>query len=216
MNDSYKYLLIENESEFKSSLLKDIKCIYDLKSLLKYLDRLISIQYYKGLFYDSSEYDEILSDKIESIINNTFDEIKENSSCLNPECFNYDESEYKYYIESLLESYDIFISGLKYKTNINQDMKIKSVYLINLYLENDSIENPDYFNELIAYESESDYYDYIDEMISCFLNNSSNKDNMIFRYFNYDEYKSDEISNDELYEIEINNKKSYIHDYNQL
>ena len=212
MISEYKYFLIENENDMKMKMINKFKNIESLDELIESIDEIISIQYFKGLFIDPDEYDEIISSKLDKIINNTFDEIKSNSSVLNPESFNHDESEYKYYLIMLLDKYDIFLSEYSLKTNITKSGEIKALYLIELYDELDEIKKPEYLDEIITYEDENDLYAYIDELISCFLSDASNKDNMIFRYFNYDEFISDLKYSDELYEI----NNSYVTDINRL
>lgn len=204
MNHEFKTILIENENEYASKILDEIKNASDESELLRLLDKIISVQYYKGIYADPDEYDEIISAKINELIDINFK-------------YSYSENEFKYFLKALLESYDLFLSLVTFNIEIDESIKIKSKYLIenldsNFYL--DEI-NTDYLDEIIVYASYDALTDYIDELI--YLDSSNNnKDSFIYRYFNYDAYISDMIDSDELYELDYNYESVYISDLNLL
>ena len=194
----FKNMLIENESEYKKFILNEINDSSESDELLRLLNKIMNLQYYKGLFYESDEYDEIISSKINELI---------------------ESDELKYFLIQLLDAYDLFISNVKIESEIYASDEIITKYLIELYESRniylDEIDS-EYMSDIIAYESKSDLEYYIDELISCYLLDSSNNDNMIFRYFNYDEYISDMLESDELIEVKNNYKISYVIDYNKF
>jgi hypothetical protein len=207
MNTEFKYTLIENESEYKIKILNEIENTKNESELLRLLSKLISVQYYKGLFHESDEYDEIISSKINELI---------------------ESDEIKYIIKSYLDAYDIYLESVKYEIPeyYLESVKIKAIYIIDIIDSEIYLDelNESYLDEIIIYPNESDLEYYINELISCHLNRNLNdsysefKKNheFIFNYFNYDEFISDMIDSDELIEYDINHKKSYIMNYNNL
>ena len=201
MNHEYKHILIENTDEYKSLVLKEIENAKNSIKFLGLLDKIISIQYYKGLFNNPDEYDEIISSKInefypENELNEFSDEI----------------SEFRKFLKDLLESYDIFINIFYKKLDENSEIKIK--YLIS---EFDSLYyldeiNPEYLDEIFAYD-EFDYYDYIDEIISCSISNKKAFE-FITSYFDYNKYIQDLVFNSELNVFEYEYKLYYIENRN--
>ena len=110
-------MLIENENEYASKILDEIKNASDESELLRLLDKIISVQYYKGIYADPDEYDEIISNKINELIDINFK-------------YSYTENEFKYFLKALLESYDLFLSLVTFNIEIDESIKIKSKYLI--------------------------------------------------------------------------------------
>lgn len=203
MNHEFKYMLIENENEYASKILDEIKNASDESELLRLLDKIISVQYYKGIYTDPDEYDEIISAKINEI----YDVEIENS---------YSENEIKYFLESLLESYDLFLSKLDYSVEITDSIKIISEYLINILDSEIFLDeiNSDYLDEIIAYESDESLEYYINDILSCYNIDSNNE--LISKYFNYDAYISDMLESNELIKIDYNNSSAYVINYNIL
>ena len=196
-------MLIENENEYASKILDEIKNASDESELLRLLDKIISVQYYKGIYTDPDEYDEIISNKINEI----YDAEIENS---------YSENELKYFLESLLESYDLFLSKLKYSVEIENSIKIKSDYLINILDSEIFLDeiDADYISEIIVYESYDALIEYMNELLYCNCINAD--DELISKYFNYNEFKSDMIESGEIIELEYASGDAYIMNYNIL
>ena len=216
MNHEFKYTLIENESDYKSFILKEIDESDELTELLRLLDKTISVQYYKGLFYESDEYDEIISSKINEIIDASDEFISE-----------YDKKEIKYILKMILEYHDIFIDAIdEYISDLDEseyNLNIKAYYinslidLDELYLDEIS---SDYIDEIIAYKDKYELIDYIKQLIDeCYLigNNFNFKtksyDSLVLNYFNYDEFISD---SDEYIKIKYNSSYAYIENRNIL
>ena len=211
MNHEYKYTLIENENEYKSFLISEIDEINDESDLLKFIDKLISIQYYKGLFIDNNEYNEILSNKINEIID------------INVKYSN-TENEFKYFILKLLEKYDIYLDELKFNIEITDSIKIKSDYLISeldsLYYLDEISES--YLDEISVYDNKSEFIEsYINELLSCYISDmkfnfkTKSYESFILNYFNYDAYISD-LESEILTIYKYNSIDRYIINYNHL
>lgn len=214
MNTIYKTLLIENESEFIDSFLKKTENINSLDELIEFLDELISIQYYKGIFNDPDEYDELISSKINEIIENEFKPDEDASENM-IKALKLDESIYKYYLYELLEYYDIYLSDINGYISNYEDNKTKIKYLLDLYAS-DEIKKPEYLDELYSYDEDAiieEINDLLSDMISSMKYNYNTKsyDCWILDYFNYDEYISDLIDSEEIIKID---EDEYIKDMN--